>query len=102
VRQHFVPDFKLKWSGWTAYRTCFDAKLTEGIKDLPEDSIHWWGPKTTFFSSKLGRNSYTVVGSINADPENPDAQLKDAEWDEKASLEAFRDLFSVSADKGRR
>lgn len=31
------------------------------------------------------------------DPDDPDAQLKDAEWDEKASVQAFRDLFAVSA-----
>ncbi|KAF8847828.1 FAD/NAD(P)-binding domain-containing protein [Acephala macrosclerotiorum] len=94
VRQFFVPGFKLLWSGWTAYRTCFDASLTESIPDLPLDSIHWWGPTTSFFSSKLGKNSYTVVGSIFVDPDDPNAQFKDAEWDEKASVQAFRDLFS--------
>lgn len=96
MKQYFVPDFKLLWSGWTAYRTCFDATLTESIPNLPEDSIHWWGPKTSFFSSRLGKNSYTVVGSINADPENPDAQLKHASWDDKASVQDFRDLYAVS------
>ncbi|CZR65806.1 related to salicylate 1-monooxygenase [Phialocephala subalpina] len=94
VRQFFVPDFKLLWSGWTAYRTCFDASLTKSIPNLPEDSIHWWGTTTSFFSSKLGKNSYTVVGSIFVDPDDPSAQLKDAEWDEKASVQAFRDLFT--------
>ncbi|KUJ11310.1 FAD/NAD(P)-binding domain-containing protein [Mollisia scopiformis] len=94
VRQYFVPDFKLLWSGWTAYRTCFDASLTESIPDLPEDSTHWWCQKTSFFSSKLGKNSYTVVGGIHTDPDDPNAQLKYAEWDEKASVQAFRDLFA--------
>ncbi|KAE8445956.1 hypothetical protein EG329_012735 [Mollisiaceae sp. DMI_Dod_QoI] len=94
VRQHFVPNFKLVWSGWTAYRTCFDVSLTGSIPGLPEDSIHWWGPKSSFFSSKLGKNSYTVVGSTYMDPEDPNAQLKDAKWDEETNVQAFRDLFA--------
>ena len=40
VRQALVPDFKLEWSGWTAFRSVFDASLVDSIPDLPEDSAH--------------------------------------------------------------
>ncbi|PVH78881.1 FAD/NAD(P)-binding domain-containing protein [Cadophora sp. DSE1049] len=93
VRQSFVPDFDLKWSGWTAFRATFDASLVESIPDLPEDSTHWWGPTTSFFASRLGKNSFTTVGSVFGDPDDPNALYKDVSWDEDASLQAFRDIY---------
>ncbi|KAL5329593.1 hypothetical protein ACEPPN_003107 [Leptodophora sp. 'Broadleaf-Isolate-01'] len=93
VRQSFVPNFELKWSGWTAFRATFDASLVESIPDLPEDSIHWWGPTNSFFSSRLGKNSFTTVGSVFGDPEDPKALYRDVSWDEGASLQAFREIF---------
>lgn len=41
VRGFFAPDFELKWSGLVAYRSAFDVKLLDGIKDLPEDTTQW-------------------------------------------------------------
>lgn len=42
VRQSFIPDYKLRFSGKVFMRATFDASLVEGkIPDLPEDSIHW-------------------------------------------------------------
>jgi len=95
VRQLFVPDFELKWSGWTAFRGTFDASLVELIPDLPEDSTHWWGPTTSFFASQLGKNSFSTVGSVFGDPEDPIALYKDVSWDEDASLKAFQELYKV-------
>jgi salicylate hydroxylase len=96
VRTAFVPDFKLTWSGWTAFRATFDASLTMPIPNLPEDSVHWWGPKSSFFSSKLGRNLYTVVGSVYGDPDDPNAEYREAAWDEEADVKILRELFTVS------
>jgi salicylate hydroxylase len=93
VRSSLVPDFQLKWSGWTAFRSIFDASLTESISDLPLDSTHWWGPNTNFFASHLGKNAYTVVGGIQIDPEDPNASFKDAEWDQEASIKLLRDKY---------
>lgn len=95
VRQSFVPDFELKWSGWTAFRATFDASLVESIPDLPEDSTHWWGPTTSFFSSRLGKNSFSTVGSVFGDPEDPKALYNYVSWDEDASLQAFQELYKV-------
>lgn len=97
MRQSFVPEFKLHWSGWTAFRATFDASLVESIPDLPEDSSHWWGPTTTFFASRLGKNSYTTVGSVNGDPDDLNAPYRNVSWDEDASLQAFRQIYTVSA-----
>ncbi|KAK0103266.1 hypothetical protein ONS95_005299 [Cadophora gregata] len=93
VRQSFVPNFVLKWSGWTAFRAAFDASHVDSIRDLPEDSTHWWGPTTSFFSSRLGKNSFTTVGSVFGDPDDPNALYNDVSWDEDASLQAFREVF---------
>jgi len=41
VRGFFVPDFELKWSGLIAYRSAFDVKLLDNVKDLPEDTTQW-------------------------------------------------------------
>lgn len=41
VRGFFVPDFELKWSGMVAYRSAFDIKLLDHVKDLPEDTTQW-------------------------------------------------------------
>jgi salicylate hydroxylase len=96
VRQSFVPEFKLKWSGLTSFRAVFDASLVESIPGLPEDTVHWVGPETTLFSSKLGKNMYTVVGNSNEDPEDPAAVFKKIEWDEEAKVEILRKTYAVS------
>lgn len=42
VRQSFIPDYKLRFSGKVFMRATFDASLVEGkIPDLPADSVHW-------------------------------------------------------------
>lgn len=42
VRQSFIPDYKLRFSGKVFMRATFDASLVEGkIPDLPADSMHW-------------------------------------------------------------
>jgi salicylate hydroxylase len=88
-----VPDFHLKWSGWTAFRSTFDTSLVEEIPDLPPDSTHWWGPDTNFFASRLGKNTYTVVGGVMVDPDDPKAVFKDAEWDQDASINLLREKY---------
>lgn len=93
VRSSLVPDFQLKWSGWTAFRSIFDASLVEAIRNLPPDSTHWWGPDTTFFASRLGKNTYTIVGGVMVDPDDPNASFKDAEWDQDASINLLREKY---------
>lgn len=89
-----MPELKLKWGGLVSFRGVFDYDLVKGIPDLPLDSIHWWGPSKSFFASKLGKNKYTVVGSLNVNPEEPNP-FNDVTWDQEASVKLFRDLFSV-------
>jgi hypothetical protein len=96
VRASFVPDFQLKWSGWTAFRGVFDASLTDSIPNLPPDSTHWWGPDTNFFASRLGKNAYTVVGGIHSEPSDPNAMFKDVSWDQEADVKLLREKYAVS------
>lgn len=42
MRQSFLPEYKLRFSGKVFMRSTFDASLVEGkITDLPADSMHW-------------------------------------------------------------
>lgn len=79
----------------TALRAVFDYDLVKDIPDLPLDSIHWLGPNKSFFASRLGKNKYTVVGSLNVNPDelNP---FNDVTWDQEASVKLFRNLYAVS------
>ena len=96
VRGAFVPDFTLKWSGWTAFRAVFDTSLAASIPDLPEDSTHWWGPDTNFFASRLGKNAFTVVGGIHSNPDDPNAVYKGVSWDQEANVKLLREKYAVS------
>ncbi|KIV77452.1 hypothetical protein PV11_09246 [Exophiala sideris] len=92
VRTTFNPEHKLHWTGRTLFRSTFDYSLVKDIPDLPPDSTHWWGPKTTFFASRLGRNMYTTVGSFDPrdySKENPES----VRWDQVADVAPFKDLY---------
>ncbi|KOS41132.1 hypothetical protein ACN38_g8003 [Penicillium nordicum] len=93
VRQSFVPDYKLRFSGKVFMRATFDASLVEGkIPDLPADSIHWWGPKDDFFASRLGKNQYTTVGAYD-DPRSTEEVEKSIAWDQDGNVEFLRDRY---------
>ncbi|KGO72137.1 Monooxygenase, FAD-binding [Penicillium italicum] len=93
VRQSFIPDYKLRFSGKVFIRATFDASLVEGkIPDLPADSIHWWGPKDNFFASRLGKNQYTTVGAYE-DPRSTEEVEKSIAWDQRGNVEFFRDRY---------
>lgn len=89
--------YDLKWSGLTALRGVFDASVTDAIPDLPKDSAFWWSPTNTFFASRLGKNTFAILGSIPANPKDPQAPLRDiVHWDEAAKVELLRDTYAVS------
>jgi salicylate hydroxylase len=95
VRQFFAPELTLKWSGWTAFRAVFDYSLVENIPNVPQDSTHWWGPDTNFFASRLGKNTFTVVGGVQADPSNPRASYGDVEWNQEANVKILSEIYKV-------
>jgi salicylate hydroxylase len=99
VRTAFVPNFSLEWSGHTAFRGIFDAKLVENIEGVPLDSTHWWGPDTNFFATRLAQGLFTVQGGIYADPKDEVAIKKfrdGGHWDKEANVELLREKYVVS------
>ena len=92
-----MPNLQLKWSGWTAFRAIYDYSLVDSIPNIPQDSTHWWGPDTSFFASRLGKNLFTVVGGVQDDPNNETAAYKNTSWDQEANVKILRELYSVSA-----
>jgi len=74
----------------------FDASLVDSVPDLPADSTHWWGPDTNFFASRLGKNTFTIVGGSQEDPEDPGAVHKNACWDREASVKVLHEKYAVS------
>ncbi|KAK4496824.1 hypothetical protein PRZ48_012808 [Zasmidium cellare] len=93
VRRSFVPSSAPKWTGWVAFRSVFDAKLVEHIPGVLDEAYHWWGPDRTFFSSKLGKNQFTIVGGNYTDPNAPDAPFKDATWNSDGDLAVFKEYY---------
>ncbi|KAJ5237632.1 hypothetical protein N7489_007723, partial [Penicillium chrysogenum] len=101
VRQSFIPDYKLQFSGKVFIRRMFDASLVEGkIPGLPADSIHWWGPKDNFFASGLvkwknqhpGKDQYTTVEAYD-DPRSAEKVEKCILRDKFGSVEFLRGAY---------
>ncbi|KAL3451516.1 hypothetical protein BJX65DRAFT_304103 [Aspergillus insuetus] len=93
VRQSFIPDYKLRFSGKVYMRSTFDASLVEGkIPNLPADSMHWWGPNDNFFASRLGKNQYTTVGAYS-DPRTSDKIEKNVVWDQQGDVSFLRERY---------
>ena len=97
VRKAFNPNFELSYTNRTALRATFDAALVEDIPDLPDDSMHWWGPDKNFFASRLGRNQFTVVGTYDpaSIPEPYRGHQNNAivTWNDVGSVELLRELY---------
>ncbi|RAH79594.1 FAD/NAD(P)-binding domain-containing protein [Aspergillus japonicus CBS 114.51] len=93
VRQSFIPQYKLRFSGKVFMRSTFDASLVEGkVADLPADSIHWWGPKDNFFASRLGKQQYTTVGAYS-DPRTTEEIEKSVSWNDEGHVEFLRERY---------
>ncbi|KAL2859863.1 uncharacterized protein BJX67DRAFT_386548 [Aspergillus lucknowensis] len=91
VRQSFIPEYKLRFSGKVYMRSTFDAALVEGkIPNLPADSMHWWGPNDNFFASRLGKGQYTTVGAFS-DPRSSEEIEKSVAWDQKGDVNFLRE-----------
>ncbi|KAJ6010950.1 hypothetical protein N7451_002362 [Penicillium sp. IBT 35674x] len=96
VRQSFIPDYKLRFSGKIFMRSTFDASLVEGIiPNLPADSLHWWGPEDNFFASRLGKGQYTTVGAYS-DPRSYEELEKNVGWDQKGDVNFLRQRYKAS------
>ncbi|KAJ4158355.1 uncharacterized protein LMH87_008885 [Akanthomyces muscarius] len=93
VRQSLLPDYHLEFTGKVFMRSTFDASMLEGkIPDLPLDAVHWWGPKDSFFASKLGKNQYTTVGAY--EDLRSGAELDKAiTWNQAGNVEFFRERY---------
>ncbi|KAJ5647896.1 hypothetical protein N7490_004268 [Penicillium lividum] len=94
VRQSFVPDYKLRFSGKVFMRSTFDASLVEErIPDLPTDSLHWkWGPQDNFFASRLGKGQYTTVGAYS-DPRSSEELERSVTWDQRGDVKFLRERY---------
>ncbi|KAL4918408.1 hypothetical protein BDW62DRAFT_217603 [Aspergillus aurantiobrunneus] len=93
VRQSFIPDYKLRFTGKVYMRSTFDASLVEDkVPDLPADSLHWWGPEDNFFASRLGKGQYTTVGAYS-DPRTSEEIEKSIAWDQKGDVSFLQERF---------
>ncbi|KAJ3499293.1 hypothetical protein NLG97_g458 [Lecanicillium saksenae] len=93
VRQSFLPEYDLKFTGKVFMRSTFDASLVEDkIPDLPLDAVHWWGPKDSFFASRLGKGLYTTVGAYEH-AHNGQGSDDSISWNQDGSVEFFREKF---------
>ncbi|KAF7197280.1 6-hydroxynicotinate 3-monooxygenase [Pseudocercospora fuligena] len=93
VRRSFVPTSRPKWTGWVAFRSVFDADFVSHIPGVLDEAYHWWGPDRTFFSSRLGKNLFTIVGGSYSDPDAADPLYKDSTWNSEGGLAALKDFY---------
>ncbi|KAL4804954.1 hypothetical protein BDV18DRAFT_161353 [Aspergillus unguis] len=93
VRQSFLPGYTLRFTGKVYMRSTFDASLVEGIPDLPDDSMHWWGPEDNFFASRLGKNTYTTVGAYSTPLNSTQLQSQNINWDSRGDVAFLRERF---------
>lgn len=92
VRKWFVPKHNLRWTGWVAMRSTFDASLLDGV-DFPDDAAHWVAPHRSFFHGRLGHGQFTTVGGFTVDPANPPETYKNVHWNDEGSLQRLKDLY---------
>ncbi|KAL4903328.1 hypothetical protein BDW74DRAFT_179747 [Aspergillus multicolor] len=93
VRQSFIPGYKLCFTGKVFMRSTFDASSVVGkIPNLPEDSLHWWGPEDNFFASRLGKGQYTTVGAYS-DPRLSEEVEATTAWDSKGDINFLRERY---------
>ncbi|KAJ5643494.1 uncharacterized protein N7484_006001 [Penicillium longicatenatum] len=92
VRQSFIPNYRLLFSGKISMRSTFDASLVAKIPNLPEDSSHWWGPQDNFFASRLGKGQYTIVGAYS-DPRPSEELDRSISWDQKGDVRFLREKY---------
>lgn len=94
VRTFFVPTTKTAWTGWVAFRSVFPISHLAHIPDVPEEAEHIWGPdQRTIFLSRLGRDLFSVVGSHQSDPTEPDAAYREAKWDAPGDVGTLREFY---------
>ncbi|KAK7954688.1 hypothetical protein PG988_015382 [Apiospora saccharicola] len=95
VRQFFVPTSKTRVTGWTTFRSVFPTSHVEHVPNLPREAVHIWGPDRTLFVTPLAQNLYSVVGSHQEDPNEPQetAQHQAASWDSTGSVEDLREFY---------
>lgn len=93
VRTFFVPTSSTAWTGWVTFRSVFPVSHLVGIPELPDEATHFWGPERTLFASKLGKDLFTVVGSYQSDPDDPDAPYKHSKWSSEGDLSILNEYY---------
>ncbi|THY75974.1 FAD/NAD(P)-binding domain-containing protein [Aureobasidium pullulans] len=94
VRGFFVPDFELKWSGLIAYRSSFDVKLLDNVKDLPEDTTQWWSSNNGILTTRMGRGKYGIVVFRSVNPSTSSHLLDRNHWDDTTDTAILREMFA--------
>lgn len=45
---------------------------------------------------RAGKNQFTIVGGFNADPKDPNAPYRDAQWNGEGSMDVLKDYYKVT------
>ncbi|KAF2107730.1 salicylate 1-monooxygenase [Lophiotrema nucula] len=93
VRRFFVPASGTKWTGSVAFRSVFPLSHVDHIKDLPDEANFFWGPDRPLFLSRLGKDTFTVAGFHQVDPNDPNAPYKDKTWNSDGDVNILREYY---------
>ncbi|KAL2820776.1 hypothetical protein BJX63DRAFT_418392 [Aspergillus granulosus] len=85
VRQYAFPEYKLGYTGRTAYRGLIPAEKILALPGFPDAVTFWHGPRDWLYTCNLRHGAYELT--CNADVPNEEGTVS---WGEKASLEEFK------------
>ncbi|EXJ86837.1 hypothetical protein A1O3_03791 [Capronia epimyces CBS 606.96] len=93
VRQSFVPNHTLSWTGDVVFRTVFNYSLVEDIPNLPQNSTHFTNGLDFFFATRAGSDQYAVTATFIVDPRT-DHQYSETDWNKSASVDTLRERYA--------
>lgn len=93
VRQFAFPEYKLIYTGKTAYRGLIPTEKLLAIPGFPDAVTFWHGPKEWVYTCNLRHGMYELTCMAGV-PDNGDR----VSWGEKADIKEFRKPWKVSSN----
>ncbi|RAH73788.1 FAD/NAD(P)-binding domain-containing protein [Aspergillus aculeatinus CBS 121060] len=88
VRQFAYPDYRLRYTGTTAYRALADASDILSIPGFPDANTFWHGPHNRLYTCNLRSNVYEIAARVRLTED-----AAPVSWGQDASVEDFGERF---------
>ncbi|PYI27262.1 FAD/NAD(P)-binding domain-containing protein [Aspergillus indologenus CBS 114.80] len=88
VRKFAYPDYRLTYTGTTAYRALADASDILSIPGFPDANTFWHGPQNRLYTCNLRNNVYEIAARVRLTED-----AAPVSWGQEASVEDFGARF---------